>query len=312
MVEKVVFLDNISLVEFLGIENKNIKEIANAFPESKVISRGNEIHIKGSMAEVFRINDILHALLAHYHQYNKMTQETIQNYIKEEKSHYIKEEHVILYGTKGVVVKPRSTNQKKLTEAVSKKDMIFVIGPAGTGKTYTSVALAVKALKNKEAKKIILTRPVVEAGESLGFLPGDLKEKIDPYLRPIYDALGDVISPQKLKYYQENSIIEIAPLAYMRGRTLHNAFVILDEAQNTTALQMKMFLTRMGVNAKFVINGDITQIDLPRHNRSGLLEAIDILKHNQEVAFIELTSQDIVRHKLVKSIIEAYKKKDNA
>lgn len=313
MVEKVIFLENISLVDFLGVENKNIREIVNAFPESKIISRGNEIHIKGSMPEVFRINDMLHALLAHYHKYNKITQETVQNYIKEEKEHYIKEEkeHVILYGTKGIVIKPRSTNQKKLIEGVSKKDMAFVIGPAGTGKTYISVALAVKALKSKEAKKIILTRPVVEAGESLGFLPGDLKEKIDPYLRPVYDALGDMISPEKLKYYQENNIIEIAPLAYMRGRTLHNAFVILDEAQNTTPLQMKMFLTRMGTNSKFVINGDITQIDPPPHNQSGLLEAIHILKHAKDIAFIHLTPKDIVRHKLVKSIIEAYEKKNN-
>jgi phosphate starvation-inducible PhoH-like protein len=238
----------------------------------------------------------------------------VQNYLQKEddlpEGHEDKDD-VLLYGTKGFVIKPKTANQMLLVESASQHDIVFAIGPAGTGKTYISVALAVKALKNKEVKKIIITRPAVEAGENLGFLPGDLKEKIDPYLRPIYDALDDMIPPEKLKFYQENRIIEIAPLAYMRGRTLHNAFILLDEAQNTTAMQIKMFLTRMGPNSKAIITGDKSQIDLPRNQKSGLVEAQHILRDIKGIGFVELDAKDVVRHRLVKDIILAYEKVEN-
>jgi phosphate starvation-inducible protein PhoH and related proteins len=312
LVEKVITLENISLIDFLGVENNNIKEVAAAFPGSRIISRGNEIRIKGSTPEIIKINDILNSLLNHYHKYGKVTQENVLDYIqKDESAVQVPEEDIILYGTKGFVIKPKTANQKTLVEAAEKHDLVFAIGPAGTGKTYISVALAVKALKNKEVKKIIITRPAVEAGENLGFLPGDLKEKIDPYLRPIYDALDDMIPAEKLKFYQENRVIEIAPLAYMRGRTLHNAFILLDEAQNTTAMQIKMFLTRMGPNSKVIVTGDRSQIDLPRHQKSGLVEALHILKDIKGIGFVELDAKDVVRHKLVRDIINAYDRFEN-
>jgi phosphate starvation-inducible PhoH-like protein len=312
LVEKVITLENISLIDFLGVENNNIKEVAAAFPGSRIISRGNEIRIKGSTPEIIKINDILNSLLNHYHKYGKVTQENVLDYIqKDESAVQVPEEDIILYGTKGFVIKPKTANQKTLVESAEKNDLVFAIGPAGTGKTYISVALAVKALKNKEVKKIIITRPAVEAGENLGFLPGDLKEKIDPYLRPIYDALDDMIPAEKLKFYQENRVIEIAPLAYMRGRTLHNAFILLDEAQNTTAMQIKMFLTRMGPNSKVIVTGDRSQIDLPRHQKSGLVEALHILKDIKGIGFVELDAKDVVRHKLVRDIINAYDRLEN-
>lgn len=314
MVEKVITLDNVSLIDFLGVENNNIKEVAAAFPSSRIISRGNEIRIKGSTPEIIKINDILNSLLNHYYKYGKITHENVLNYIQKDDETAIEspEEDVLLYGTKGAVIKPKTANQKTLVESAAKNDLVFAIGPAGTGKTYISVALAVKALKNKEVKKIIITRPAVEAGENLGFLPGDLKEKIDPYLRPIYDALDDMIPAEKLKFYQENRIIEIAPLAYMRGRTLHNAFILLDEAQNTTAMQIKMFLTRMGPNSKVIVTGDRSQIDLPRHQKSGLVEALHILKDIKGIGFVELDARDVVRHRLVRDIINAYDQAENA
>ncbi len=314
MVEKVITLDNVSLIDFLGVENNNIKEVAAAFPSSRIISRGNEIRIKGSTPEIIKINDILNSLLEHYHKYGKITHENVVNYIQKDDESTIQspEEDVLLYGTKGAVIKPKTANQKTLVDAAAKNDLVFAIGPAGTGKTYISVALAVKALKNKEVKKIIITRPAVEAGENLGFLPGDLKEKIDPYLRPIYDALDDMIPAEKLKFYQENRVIEIAPLAYMRGRTLHNAFILLDEAQNTTAMQIKMFLTRMGPNSKVIVTGDRSQIDLPRHQKSGLVEALHILKDIKGIGFVELDAKDVVRHRLVRDIINAYDQSENA
>jgi phosphate starvation-inducible PhoH-like protein len=219
-------------------------------------------------------------------------------------------EDIIIYGARGMPIKPRTTNQKKLVEAVFKNDLVFAIGPAGTGKTYIAVAMAVRALKNKQVKKIIITRPAVEAGESLGFLPGDLKEKIDPYIRPIYDALDDMIPSEKLKFYQEKNIIEIAPLAFMRGRTLHNAFVLVDEAQNTTTMQMKMILTRLGASSKMIVTGDKSQIDLPKNQKSGLVEAIELLKDVEGLSMIELEGKDVVRHKIVKHIISAYDKQD--
>ncbi|MGV3588968.1 MAG: PhoH family protein, partial [Adhaeribacter sp.] len=268
MVEKVITLENISLIDFLGIENQNIKQLAAAFPSSKIISRGNEIKIQGKTPEITKINEILSSLIEHYHKFGKITHTNVDKYISpdldgpDEIPHPTAQD-VLLYGSKGGVIKAKSPNQQRLVDAVDKNDLVFALGPAGTGKTYISVALAVRALKNKEVKKIIISRPVVEAGENLGFLPGDMKDKVDPYLRPIYDALEDMIPVEKLKYYYENKIIEIAPLAYMRGRTLNNAFVLLDEAQNTTPMQIKMFLTRMGPNSKVMINGDRSQIDLP-------------------------------------------------
>ncbi len=317
MVEKVITLDNVSLIDFLGVENHNIKEVAAAFPMSKIISRGNEIRIKGTTPEISRISDILESLMAHYQKYGKLTQETIQTYISQSGQPLNtigtppvvpNDDEVLVYGNRGVVVRARTDNQKRLVEAAEKYDLVFAVGPAGTGKTYTAVAIAVRALKNKEVKKIIITRPAVEAGENLGFLPGDLKEKIDPYLRPIYDALDDMVPAEKLKFYTENRIIEIAPLAYMRGRTLNNAFILLDEAQNTTSMQMKMFLTRMGPTSKAIITGDRSQIDLPNRQKSGLVESVDILKDIKGIAFVELDGRDVVRHRLVREIITAYDK----
>ncbi|HEX9651336.1 MAG TPA: PhoH family protein [Cyclobacteriaceae bacterium] len=318
MVEKVITLENISLIDFLGIEDQNIKEVASAFPKSKIISRGNEIRIKGNSAEILRINAILNSLLEHYHKYGKITHTNIQDVltsnINEEKEIPSKDE-VLIYGPSGSVIKPRTINQQKLVYSVRENDVIFVVGPAGTGKTFVSVAMAVQALKNKEVKKIIITRPAVEAGENLGYLPGDLKEKIDPYLRPIYDSLDEMVPFEKLKFYLESRVIEIAPLAYMRGRTLNNAFILLDEAQNTTPMQIKMFLTRMGPSSKVIVTGDMTQIDLPKNQNSGLAEAIGILKDIPGVGFIELQPKDVVRHKIVRDIVEAYQKtiikKDN-
>ncbi|GAB3545656.1 PhoH family protein [Spirosoma fluminis] len=317
MVEKVITLDNISLIDFLGVENNTIREVAAAFPMSKIISRGNEIRIKGTTPEISRISDIMDSLMEHYQKYGKITHENVQNYISHSGQPtnaagvappVIPDEEVLVYGNRGVVVRAKTDNQKRLVEAAEKHDLVFAIGPAGTGKTYTAVAIAVRALKNKEVKKIIITRPAVEAGENLGFLPGDLKEKIDPYLRPIYDALDDMIPAEKLKSYEESRIIEIAPLAYMRGRTLNNAFILLDEAQNTTSMQMKMFLTRMGPTSKAIITGDRSQIDLPNKQKSGLIESIDILKNVKGIAFVELDGRDVVRHRLVREIITAYDK----
>jgi phosphate starvation-inducible protein PhoH and related proteins len=314
LIEKTVTLENISLIDFLGVENKTIDTLAAAFPKSRIVSRGNQIHIKGSTDEIVQIGDILEFLIDHYHKFGRVTEENVQNYISKEQEAVLPEsvqtagEDVIIYGTKGAPIKPKTVNQQKLVELVKDNDLVFALGPAGTGKTYISVAMAVRALKNKWVKKIIITRPAVEAGENLGFLPGDLKEKIDPYLRPIYDALNDMIPFEKLQYYMEREIIEIAPLAYMRGRTLNNAFILLDEAQNTTPMQMKMFLTRMGPDSKMIITGDTTQIDLPGKQRSGLKEAVRILHNVKGIGFIELSEKDVVRHKLVRDIIEAYGK----
>lgn len=308
MVEKVITLENVSLIDFLGVENKNIQEVASAFPESKIISRGNEIRIKGSTPEIIKINDILNSLLQHYHKYGRITEDNVHTYLNQEEQKEPPEgrDDILLYGTKGSIIKPNTANQKALAEKAFNNDLVFAIGPAGTGKTYISVALAVRALKNKEVKKIIITRPAVEAGENLGFLPGDLREKIDPYLRPIYDALYDMVPFEKLKYYEENRVIEIAPLAYMRGRTLHNAFILLDEAQNTTPMQIKMFLTRMGPNSKVIVTGDSSQVDLPKNQESGLIHAVKTLKEIKGIGFVELSGNDVVRHKLVKDIVNAY------
>ena len=307
MVEKIITLENIPLAEFLGVENENIEEISSAFPKSKVISRGNEIRIQGSSPEIMKINSIINSLIEHYQKFGSLSQSNVKSFLNNEGDIYEGEDKdVLVYGTRGVKIAPKTKNQKKLVESSRKNDLIFAIGPAGTGKTYISVAMAVKALKDRDVKKIIITRPAVEAGENLGFLPGDLKEKIDPYLRPIYDALYDMIPSEKLRYYMENGVIEIAPLAYMRGRTLNDAFILLDEAQNTTPMQIKMFLTRMGPNSKVIVTGDMSQIDLPKKQKSGLVESIQILKHVKGIGFVELDGKDVVRHKLVKDIITAY------
>jgi phosphate starvation-inducible PhoH-like protein len=315
LTEKIVTLNDVSLIDFLGIENKNVQSLAAAFPKSRIVSRGTEILIRGTSDEIVQIDDILTSLLNHYHTYGRITEENVQDFISQEHvaaGDVEVSDEIIVYGTRGAPIKPKSPNQRKLVQLVKENDLVFALGPAGTGKTYISVALAVRALKDKQVRKIIITRPAVEAGENLGFLPGDLKEKIDPYLRPIYDALNDMIPFEKLQYYMEREIIEIAPLAYMRGRTLNNAFILLDEGQNTTPMQMKMFLTRMGPESKMIVTGDISQIDLPHNQRSGLKEAAGILQNVKGMGFIELNGRVVVRHKLVRDIIEAYDKVDTS
>lgn len=313
MAEKIITIDEVAIVDLLGTENRNLKQVALAFPKTKIVSRGNEIKLIGSNPEILKISEILESLQSHFSKYGNISQEKLKSIISQEpepKAEDISED-VIIFGDKGLIIKPKTDNQKKLVAMHAKNDLLFAVGPAGTGKTYISVALAVRALKNKEVKKIIITRPAVEAGESLGFLPGDLKEKVDPYLRPIYDALDDMIPAEKLKYYYENRIIEIAPLAFMRGRTLHNAFILLDEAQNTTTMQMKMFLTRMGPSSKMIVTGDRSQIDLPGKEKSGLIECFRLLKDIPGIDFVELTSKDVMRHKLVERIINAYEADEN-
>lgn len=311
MTKKVIKLDGISLIDFLGIQNRNIKELGKAFPASKVVSRGNEIHLQGPENQLNLIEKITNDLIDHFTRYNKLSPELVKSFIEDKNGmlqNVINDDEVIVHGNKGIIIKAKTANQKKLVEACKKYDVVFAVGPAGTGKTYTAVAIAVNALKEKEVKKIIITRPAVEAGENLGFLPGDLKEKIDPYLRPVYDAFGDMLHIEKFKSYIEKNTIEIAPLAYMRGRTLDHAYIILDEAQNTTPMQLKMFLTRMGPNSKIIITGDVTQIDLPRNQKSGLGDALQKLNKIKGIKFIELDGRDVVRHPLVVEILEAYEK----
>ena len=274
-----------------------------------IVARGNVLTITGDEEMMDQFERKFELILQHYHKYNSVTENNIDNLMLEEGDKMISSDdgsETIVHGNQGVKIKARTLNQKKLVEAVNKNDMVFAVGPAGTGKTYTAVALAVRALKNKEVKRIVLTRPAVEAGENLGFLPGDLKEKLDPYLMPLYDALRDMIPPEKLGDMIEYGIIEIAPLAFMRGRTLDKAFVILDEAQNTTSMQMKMFLTRMGMTAKFVITGDMSQVDLPHRQRSGLSYALDVLKDVEGIGVVRLGQSDVIRHSLVKRIVDAF------
>jgi phosphate starvation-inducible PhoH-like protein len=307
LVEKIITLENISLVDFLGVDNINIKEVATSFPKTKIISRGNEIRIQGSGTEILRVNELFNSLVNHYNKFGKVTFNNVKTYIEQGNvAVELHMEDVLIYGTRGAAIKPKTPNQKHFIDSVKRNDIVFAVGPAGTGKTYIAVALAVRALKNKEIKRIIITRPAVEAGENLGFLPGDLQEKIDPYLRPVYDALDDMIPSEKLKYYQENRVIEIAPLASMRGRTLSDAFILLDEAQNTTPMQLKMFLTRLGPNSKLIINGDRTQVDLKPNQKSGLEDAIGIMNNVKGIGFVELDHKDVVRHQIVKEIIKAY------
>jgi phosphate starvation-inducible PhoH-like protein len=316
LLEKIISLADISLIEFLGVANANLQTLTEAFPQSKIIARGDQLTLRGSDDQIALIEAIVNQCLQHLERHHSLSNVHMKAYIdavlnptgEEKETPWVEDKDVLLFGNKGLVIKVKTPNQRKLVEAAAKNDIVFAIGPAGTGKTYTAVALAVKALKNKEVKKIIITRPAVEAGENLGFLPGDLKEKIDPYLRPIYDALDDMIPAEKLKFYLENRTIEIAPLAYMRGRTLNKAFILLDEAQNTTSMQMKMFLTRMGIQSKTIITGDKSQVDLPKNQTSGLGEAERILAGINEIAFVELDGSDVVRHRLVRKIIEAYGK----
>jgi phosphate starvation-inducible PhoH-like protein len=306
LTEKIIVIESVNPVGFFGVNNSNLKILRDAFPALKIADRGNELKILGSDADIVAFQAILIRLLKQYEKEGILTEDNIRELTGTDSSDDFSVSSTIVIGNDGLLVKPKTPNQHALVKVCSESDMVFAIGPSGTGKTYTAVALAVRALKNKQVRKIILTRPAVEAGENLGFLPGDLKEKLDPYLQPLYDALRDMIPPEKLKFYMESGTIQIAPLAYMRGRTLDNAFVILDEAQNATYTQMKMFLTRMGQNAQFVLTGDISQVDLPRNQRSGLLDAVRILKGVEGIGFVEFNQADVIRHRLVKSILSAY------
>jgi phosphate starvation-inducible PhoH-like protein len=313
--ELIIELEEITPKEFFGAHNVNIELLKKYFPKLKIVARGNKIKAYGDEDLLEQFDTRMTMLMTHFVKYNKIDENAIERVLTSQSSEdYTTSQasgEVIVHGVGGRLIKAQTANQRKLVESMRVNDMVFAIGPAGTGKTYTGVALAVQALKNKEVKRIILTRPAVEAGENLGFLPGDLKEKLDPYMQPLYDALRDMIPAEKLNMFIENGTIQIAPLAFMRGRTLDNAFVILDEGQNTTHAQMKMFLTRMGKNAKFLLTGDPGQIDLPRRTISGLKEALLILKNVEGVGMIFLDDKDVIRHKLVKKVIEAYKSIEN-
>ena len=315
MNELIIDLEEIAPKEFFGAQNVNIELLKKYFPKLKIVARGNKIKAYGDEDLLEEFDKRMAMLTEHFLKYNKLDENAIETVLtsvsSEDYTTSEKSNEVIIHGVGGKIIKAQTVNQRKLVESMRHHDMVFAIGPAGTGKTYTGVALAVKALKNKEVKRIILTRPAVEAGENLGFLPGDLKEKLDPYMQPLYDALRDMIPAEKLAQFLENGTIQIAPLAFMRGRTLDNAFVILDEGQNTTHNQMKMFLTRMGKNAKFLLTGDPGQVDLPRRTTSGLKEALLILRNVEGVGIVYLDETDVIRHKLVRKIIEAYKQIDN-
>lgn len=310
MIEQIIILEHIDPVVFFGINNANIQLLKTLFPKLRIVARGNAIKVTGNAEDVPLFEEKIRELEAFSVDRNKLNQEDIIDIVKGNSPNVIKQDNLIIYGVSGKPIFARTPNQQKFVDSFYKNDMVFGIGPAGSGKTYTAIALAVKALKNKEVKKIILSRPAVEAGEKLGFLPGDMKEKIDPYLQPLYDALEDMIAPARLKDYIENKTIQIAPLAFMRGRTLSDAVIILDEAQNTTTHQIKMFLTRLGMNAKMIITGDVTQIDLPPSQLSGLKHALHVLNGVKGIGHIEFDKTDIVRHKLVQRIVEAYEKEE--
>lgn len=298
-------------IVLFGVNDAKLDYIRTFFPKLKIIARGNMIKVIGDLEQIIRFEESIDAFQQYFKRYGTLTHANVESVMSgavEGNSENKNSEatDILVYGNQGLLVKPRTAGQIRLVESSTKNDMVFAIGPAGTGKTYTAVALAVRALRNREVRKIVLTRPAVEAGENLGFLPGDLKEKLDPYLQPLYDALYDMIPSDKLKNYIETNVIQIAPLAFMRGRTLDNSFVILDEAQNATEMQLKMFLTRMGPSAKFVITGDVTQIDLPKHQPSGLLQAMKILPKTEGIDFVYFDKQDVIRHKIVKRIIEIY------
>ena len=315
MNELILELEEITPKEFFGAQNANIELLKKYFPKLKIVARGNKIKAYGDEDLLEEFDRRMMMLMKHFGKYNKLDENVIERVLTSQSSDDYKTSaksgEVIVHGVGGRLIKAQTVNQRKLVESIRKNDMVFAIGPAGTGKTYTGVALAVQALKSKEVKRIILTRPAVEAGENLGFLPGDLKEKLDPYMQPLYDALRDMIPHEKLDSFIEKGVIQIAPLAFMRGRTLDNAFVILDEGQNTTHAQMKMFLTRMGKNAKFLLTGDPGQVDLPRRTISGLKEALLVLKNVEGFGMVYLDDKDVIRHKLVKKVIDAYKSIEN-
>lgn len=313
MTEKIIYLEGVDPVRFLGVNNIRLGKMIKMFPGLRIVSRGEQIKVKGEEKELESFERIILQLIDYFQQTDDINENYIDELLESNGEGYISGEaktgDVLLYGQNGKPIRARTINQKKLVKESFRNDLVFAIGPAGTGKTYTAIALAVKALKYREVKKIILTRPAVEAGERLGFLPGDYKEKLDPYMQPLYDALDDMIPSNKLKSFLEDGTIQIAPLAFMRGRTLGNAFVILDEAQNATLNQFKMFLTRMGQHARFIVTGDITQIDLPSPDHSGLLQGISLLKDVDGISMVYFDSRDIIRHRLVKYIVEAYQKR---
>ena len=310
MIERIVIIDNVDPVNFYGVNNCNMQLIRNLFPKLRMAARGSVIKVIGDEQETAEFEKCIKELEEYCVKYNKLTEDVILDIVKGKSPETPKHDDVIIYGINGKPISPRNTNQSLMVKSVHENDLTFALGPAGTGKTYLAIALAVRALKNREVRKIILSRPAVEAGEKLGFLPGDMKDKIDPYLQPLYDALEDMIPAVKLKEYMETNVIQIAPLAFMRGRTLNDAIIVLDEAQNTTVQQIKMFLTRLGMNAKMIITGDATQIDLPRSVTSGLIQALKVLKDVPGIGRIEYGKKDIVRHPLVQRIVEAYNQFD--
>ncbi len=310
LTEITIELAEINAQDFYGANNEHLKRIKEYYPKLKIIARGRELTVFGNEEVLTVFDQKMQKIIQHIQKFNHLTNRELEIIMTEDNNEMLqmkKEDTIIVHGVNGRIIKPQTPGQGRLVQQVYDKDMVFAIGPAGTGKTYTAVALAVQALKNKEVRRIIMTRPAVEAGENLGFLPGDMKDKLDPYLQPLYDALKDMIPFEKLSSYTEKGVIEVAPLAFMRGRTLDNAFVILDEAQNTTYAQMKMFLTRMGKSSKFIITGDPDQVDLPPRQKSGLREAIHILKNVKDIGFITLDDKDVVRHKIVRDILKAYK-----
>lgn len=309
MIEKHIILEDVDPVVFYGVNNANIQMVKALYPKLRIVARGNVLHVMGDELEMCALEENIEKLQKHCLKYNSLTEEDILHILRGERVSKEGVEGVVVYSVTGKPISARSENQQKLVRLYQENDMIFATGPAGSGKTYMSIALAVRSLKNKEIRKIILSRPAVEAGEKLGFLPGDMRDKIDPYLQPLYDALEDMIPAQKLREMMEQNIVQIAPLAFMRGRTLNDAVVILDEAQNTTSAQIKMFLTRMGMNAKMIITGDTSQVDLPRGVRSGLSEALEILDGVSGIGFVHMNRKDIVRHRLVSRIVEAYDKR---
>ncbi len=310
MIERHVIIDNVDPVVFYGVNNSNIQLIRNLFPKLRMAARGNVIKVIGEEEETAFFEQKIKELAEFCNHYNQLTDDVIINTIKGTPPKELKMDDAIVFGVNGKPIKARTPNQQLLVKTISESDLTFALGPAGTGKTYLAVAMAVRALKNREVRKIILSRPAVEAGEKLGFLPGDMKDKIDPYLQPLYDALEDMIPPMKLKEYMETNVIQIAPLAFMRGRTLNDAMVVLDEAQNTTTHQIKMFLTRLGMGSKMIVTGDVTQIDLPRTTSSGLIQALKILRNVKGIGKVEFEKADIVRHHLVQRIVEAYERFD--
>ena len=314
MIEKIVYLEGIDPLDLFGVNNSLYEKIKSFFPKLKLVARGDEIKVMGESSEIQRFENVIALLIAYHHKYQRLSEADIVNIITDTTAAQItlaeNDDDVIVYGNNGKSIRARTINQRRMTDDFKTHDLLFAIGPAGTGKTYTAIALAVAAFKSRAVRRIILTRPAVEAGEKLGFLPGDVKDKLDPYLQPLYDALHDMFPPKKLADLMEAGTVQIAPLAYMRGRTLDNAFVILDEAQNATVSQLKMFLTRMGRSAKFIVTGDLTQIDLPQRSLSGLNTTINILKKIEGISVIRFDQRDIIRHPLVKDIVEAYEKQE--